>query len=533
MKKRFLCLLFALFLFVSLIPATVLADEATEKPEVKFDFMLSGQDERIPPVDGKTDTEALPAVMLDEDVALTMKAGDEPVYYATTQSTNPTFPNNFYLSPGSAAEWNVKFEYPADGIPTVTLKDAKIINKFGLWFGGVNIPMTSDIKIVLEGTNRFEYLTPNEDSTFPKRGLFNMNTTGTVTITGSGKLDIYSDSHSTQTGAIMGRGDIILDHVDIFMSMPETKGKSNGIQTTGGDIIMKGGSWTIDSYDDPKTLHAVGQESGYRNNQEAIHSAVFAKKRADGTGGNFVVEDGAKVLIMASPFVNDYNKGVLMYTEGKFTIKNSTVEIGLVGKVPTGVSIFAEKPTFEFTNDTYYIVAIKTKKADYTPGTLALTPDLTRAVDWFNHERMAQLTYFKVTPGGEGGPTCAMPPVEEEEEWTPPVEDNTGNTGNTGNNDNTGNTGNTGNNDNTGNTDNTPEPSQPAPTQPAQPAPTEGTKDPAEVVTPNATEQKAEDNQDGEGSGNGLLILVIVLCVLAVGGSGFAVYWFVLRKPKK
>ena len=518
MKKRFLCLLMALCLVAVLLPVTALADE---KPEAKFDFMLSDQDERIAPVDGRTDTEAIPAVMLDSEVALTMKAGDAPVYYATKQSTNPTFPNNWYLAPGSASDWNVKFEYPADGIPTVTLKDAKIINKFGLWFGGVNVPMTSDVKIVLEGTNRFEYITPNEDGTFPKRGLFNMNTTGTATITGSGKLDIYSDTHSTTTGAIMGRGDIILDHVDIFMSMPETKGKSNGIHTTGGDIIMKGGSWTVDSYDDPKTLHATGQDSGYRNNQEAIHSAVFAKKRADGTGGNFIVEDGAKVLIMVSPFVNDYNKGIVMYTEGKFTIKNSTVEIGLIGKVPSGVSIFAEKPTFEYTNDTYYIVAVKTKYPTYTPGTLAITPDLTRVVDWFNHERMAQLTYFKVTPGGTGGPTCEMPPVVEEEEWVPPTEATTATTKPT-----TSTT--TPTNSATQATQAT------AATQATQATSankaTEGSS--ANKATEGTNAATGENDADKEEkSGNGVLVLVIVICALAVAGSGFALYWFVFRKP--
>ena len=98
--------------------------------------------------------------------------------------------------------------------------------------------------------------------------------------TGDGKLTFASDSHSYNTGVIAGRGDVILDHVDIYMDLPETKGKSNGIYTTGGDIIIKGGKWTVNSYDDPNTYHAIGQSSGYRNNQEAIHSAVFAKKRA-------------------------------------------------------------------------------------------------------------------------------------------------------------------------------------------------------------------------------------------------------------
>lgn len=414
MKKRFLCLFLALCLFASLLSVTALADE---KPVAKFDFLLSGQDARPAPGDSPSAKNGIPDVMLDTEAALTMNAGDEAKYYVTTK-TDSNFPDNTYLNPGTESNWNVKFEYPADGIPTVTLKDANLVNKFGLWFGGVNIPMTSDIKIVLEGENHIEFLVTNDDKVFPAHGLLNMNTTGTVTITGDGKLTFASDSHSYNTGVIAGRGDVILDHVDIYMDLPETKGKSNGIYTTGGDIIIKGGKWTVNSYDDPNTYHAIGQSSGYRNNQEAIHSAVFAKKRADGTGGNFVVEDGANVLLMVSPFVNENNGGVVIYTEGKFTIKDSTVEIGLIGKVPSNASIFKEKPTLEYADDTYYIVATNAKYPEYFPENPVLIPYETRAVDWFNFKKVHQLTYFKISAGGEGGPTCLMPPVTE---TTPPT----------------------------------------------------------------------------------------------------------------
>ena len=500
MKKRFLCLLMTVCLFAALLPTTVLADG---KPDAKFDFMLSGQDQVLPyAVEGPAKEHGFPEVMLDTEVALTMKAGDAPQYYATKQN-DPNFSDNFYLTPGTSDDWSVKFEYPADGIPTVTLKDAKIVNRFGLWFGGVNVPMTSDIKIVLEGTNHIEYITPNTDSVFPRHGLFNMNTTGTVTITGSGKLTFASDTHSFNTGVIMGRGDIVLDHTDIFMTLPETKGKSNGIHTTGGDVIIKGGNWTVDSYDDPNTLHAQGQTDGHRNNQEAIHSAVFVQKRADGTGGNFIVEDGATVLIMVSPFVNEKNKGVVMYTEGKFTIKDSTVELGLIGKVPTGVSFFTEKPTFEYKDDTYYIIATKTSQAKYTPGKAVLTPAMNKVVDWFNHKNMAQLTYFKVTPGGAGGPTCEMPA----QATTPPVES-------------------------TPTTAPTTEPTVALPTVPPTTAP-------ASSATPNATAPTAPASTGTTGtdaekdSGNSNLVLIIVLVVLVVAGGGFALYWFVLRKPEE
>ncbi len=483
MKKRFLCLLLTLCLVAAAFPISVLAAGTSE---AKFDFMLSGQDERLKAPKDQTPIDGYPDVMLDTDAALTIKAGDAPKYYATKQN-DPNFPTNYYLAPSTEADWNVKFEYPAGGIPTVTLKDANIVNRFGLWFGGVNIAMTSDIKIVLEGNNRIEYVTPNEDVVFPAHGLFNMNTTGTVTITGSGKLTFVSDSHSYNTGVIMGRGDIVLDHVDILMTMPETKGKSNGIHTTGGDVTIKGGSWTVDAYDDPETFHAVGQTNGFRNNQEAIHSAVFVQKRADGTGGNLVVEDGAKVLIMVSPFVNQNNNGVVMYTEGKFTIKDSSVEIGLIGKVPTGVSLFAEKPTFEYEDDTYYIIATKSTQPDYTPGNASLVPAMNKVLDWFNQKNMKSLTYFKVTPGGAGGPTCEMPVEAPAVDGTTPVE--------------------------------------PAPTTAPTTAPTN-----APAAAPTTADTKDTDTE--KDSGNNTLVLIIVICAVVVAGGGFVLYWFVIRKRK-
>lgn len=485
MKKRFFCLLLVLVLMAGLLPMNVLAD--ADKPDAKFDFILSGEE--------------MPE---DTDAALVMKAGDDAQYYATKQ-TDPNKPDNWYLTPGTDAEWNVKFEYPADGIPTITLKDAKIVNKFGLWFGGINIPMTSDVKVVVEGDNHLEYLS-GTDTVFPAYGSLMLRTTGTTTVTGTGKLDFASDHHSISSdksitsGVLAADGDIILDNVEIFISMPETKGKTNGICSTGGDIIMKGGSLTIVAYDDPETLHDPGKDSGYRCNQEAIHSAVFVKKREDGTGGNFTVQDGAEVLIMASPFVNKENKGILMFTEGTFTIKDSTVEIGLVGKIPSGVSLFDKKPTLEFANDTYTITATKSKYPGYEHGVVALTPAEDKLVDFLADDvRLTQLTYFKVTPGGPGGPYCELP-EEEPTEAPEPAETQS------------------------------PEPTQkaPEPTEETKPEPTT-----APTQAPEPTEKQDDPTPAKKGPSNGLVIAVVVICVLAIAASGFALYWFVFRPNKK
>lgn len=508
MKKQFLCLLLALVLTVGLLPVTALAD--TAKPEAKFDFILSGAE--IP-----EDTEA----------ALVMNAGDEPRYYATKQS-DPAFPNNYYLSPGTETEWNVKFAYPAVGIPTVTLKDAKIINKFGLWFGGIDMPMTSDVKVVVEGTNQIEYVS-GTDQDLPLYGALILHTTGTSTIAGPGKLNITSDHHyykdgkSVNSGALACDGDLILENVELFISLPESKGKTNGICTTGGNVTMKGGSLTLVSYDDPETTHDPGSQDGYRRNQETMHSAVSVKKTEGGEGGNFTVQDGAKVLIMGSPCKSSYNNGHMIYTEGTFIIKDSTVELGLVGKT-SSVYLFGNKPTLEFKDNTYTISATKTKP-EYTHGQVAITPKEDKLVDYLSDDvRAVTLTYFKVAPGGPGGPHCELPPEEPPVNVTPP--------------------------ENPDNKDDEPEepeepqptepqPTEPAPTEPAptEPAPTESqaatqpagdTTQPSQ--TPAATQQPDNTTPTEKDSGNGLLTWVIVICSVLIAGCGFALYWFVFRK---
>ena len=493
MKKRFLCLLMALCLIAVLLPVTALADE---KPDAKWDFALKGN-EKAPE---------------DDQAELVMKAGDEAKYYATKQS-DPSFPSNWYLTPGSESEWNVKFEYPADGIPTITMKDAKIVNGCGLWFGGYNIPMTSDVKLVLEGSN---YI-----SSAKYAGPLVFRTTGTATVTGSGKLEVAGDTHSMDSGFIASYGNLILDHANIVLNFPESWGKTNGLATRGGDIIMKGGSLTLVAYDDPNTTHEPGKDSGYTHNQESFYSAVYAKKREDGTGGNFTVQDGATFIAMGSPVASvsksvELNKGQMIYVDGKFTIKDSTVELALIGKVASSSSLFGAKPTMEYANDTYYVVATKTKQPAVVLDTATLTPVMDKVVDYFSHTSLGQLTYFKVTPGGTGGPTSAQPPVVEEEEWVPPTEATTATTKPTTTTPTTAPT-----------TATTPTTSSTKATE-ATKAPTKAT----EANTATTDKQDVTTGDDSTESGNGLMVVVIVICAVVIVGSGFALYWFVFRKKK-
>ena len=65
-------------------------------------------------------------------IRVEMKAGDEPKYWVTGEFDAANYAGYYFMKEGTAAEWNVKLEYPENGIPTVTLKNAKI-NKVYRW----------------------------------------------------------------------------------------------------------------------------------------------------------------------------------------------------------------------------------------------------------------------------------------------------------------------------------------------------------------------------------------------------------------
>jgi hypothetical protein len=215
----------------------------------------------------------------------------------------------------------------------------------------------------------------------------------------------------------VANGSLILDNANLTVLTSEEWGCSYGISVEKGDMTVKGGSVKIVGYDNASTTHYEGKTTGYNLNANAIYAGIAVFKTDDAaTNGNLTVEDGAKVTVAVSICKNTNNpNNEAVVTQGKFTIKDSEVEIALIGKCLDGSKLFLAKPTLEYKDGAYTVTATKTKKATptlveydrdkYTKDMTALAPDTSKVVDWAETTSLGSITYFKVVAGGSGAGT--------------------------------------------------------------------------------------------------------------------------------
>ncbi len=351
---------------------------------------------------------------------LKMKAGDPTKYYISG-NFDTTAPNDYFCkeltdaAKIAAGEWNMMIEYPADGIPTVTIKKLFIQNKGALQFGGWYAPYEGPAKLIIAEdsiiNSKYGY---KSTLRFTNKGDDN---DVTVTSLNNAKLTLVSNTLNKDEGAIKSDGNLTLDNANIECVLTEYNGIANGVTVNGGNLTIKGGSLRIHAWDDPNKTgtHKEGEEANYLLNANACYAGLRAKKVADSTTklGNITIEGGANVYLAISVCSNaaDADKR-LVASDGVFTIKDSTVEMGLVGKCIDGAKLFSVKPTLEFTNNAYTVTATKTKKPtvkvtahelDQWARYVEMTPDASKVVDWASTTSLGSITYFKVVPGGNGG----------------------------------------------------------------------------------------------------------------------------------
>ena len=346
-----------------------------------------------------------------------MNAGDPTKYYTTYVPTAEAHSKNSILKATTdTTNWCMKIEYDADGIPTVTLKNAVIDGKYGLLFGGWNAANEGPVKLVLEGTN----IIAAEYSYKSALQFLFKGDKGGVTIEGPGSLLVSTNCHGgtdSKMGAVnVMKGSLTMNNANLTVLTSEEWGNSFGIVVDGGDFNINGGSLKVVGYDNASTTHYEGKDSGYNLNANALYAGIVVfKTDENATNGNFTVAGGAKVTVAASIAKNSNNPNhETVMAQGKFTIKDSEVEIAMIGKCVDGAKLFSVKPTLEFANG-YTVTATKTKKASptlvaydrdaYTKDISALTPDESKLVDWAETTSMGSITYFKVVAGGSGSGT--------------------------------------------------------------------------------------------------------------------------------
>jgi len=260
-------------------------------------------------------------------------------------------------------DWTIKFEYPVDGVPTLTFKGAKIQGNstgHGMTFGST----WSNFKVVV--------LEDSEVNNGTHNCFWATSITGDVIIEGAGKLTLRSTSGNSPYGCPLRLGNVGDAYIQnanleiiggVYIINAET-GQKNG---TRSGIIKTGGNLIIDNsevnFDNPfgnaiwmlEKMNAEGKVS--TEDYKVIEDNVSKK--------DLIIRNGSVI----TGTTNSYGFGV----SGDLTVADSTVEM------TCGNGVFATKPTLEG------VTAIGGLSANKTIA--------------YNENRWSMFRYIKIVPG--------------------------------------------------------------------------------------------------------------------------------------
>ena len=214
MAKRIFGLFLALCLVVGLLPMIALAAEEKPTPPATLVVTTGTNTDRI-------------------QFTPEMSQGMTPAYAKTTAE------GNLVLEGASETDYNLKAEWPADGKPTLILKNATLNNN-SMYVAaseaadGVAVPLvhtiaiggTEDFVVLVKGTNTINGNHDKKPTTTAEyrrpRGIEAKNL-GTLTIKGDSKADkLTIDNYS---GSIMGKwyNALIFENMTFYAEMHQTK----------------------------------------------------------------------------------------------------------------------------------------------------------------------------------------------------------------------------------------------------------------------------------------------------------------------
>ena len=188
MKRRILSLLLALCLVVGLLPMMVLAEEG-ETPAATATLTINTAGPHT-------------ASAKRVNWTPTLSAGMAPVYAKTTDEGVVT------TTGASADDWNLKVEWAADGVPTLTMHNAYLVNNnvntstyAGTVYNTINIGGTADFVIALEGTNATKdgWLAGTGQAIHRVPQTIVATNSGTLTIRGNSKADSLTIDNSSDS----------------------------------------------------------------------------------------------------------------------------------------------------------------------------------------------------------------------------------------------------------------------------------------------------------------------------------------------
>ena len=360
MKKVF-SLLIALCLIVGLLPLAALAEEATT-PSVYITTKLNNG---------------------DADFWADAVAPGAATKYATTTAEG-------VVADGTADNWNVKLEYPADGKPTLTLKGATL--KAGSGRYPLHISGNADLTVVIEADSSI--------STANRGGFYNI-CTGVVTITGPGKLTVDSTDgnclHLAGIPADLNAGTTIIKDANLELNPTGSSTTRAAIAFMGGDVTIDNSKIAIKGTDGAIGIWGYASYTKDANGNVTKVSATWKAGVNDTGKRNLTVQNGSVITCQST---SRQALGAI----GTVTIKDSTVE----AEITHDFGIFDKKPTFEGN----YTAIAGAKKEDAAA---------------YEASKFMSYKYFKITPAADPAPTEPTTPSEPTTTPTQPTTPSGGN----------------------------------------------------------------------------------------------------------
>ena len=310
---------------------------------------------------------------------LTATEGGSPVYYKNQSyqgytSAGAANGTGWKQVVGTVDDWNVKFEYPAGGVPTLTLKDAKMdhIGDDGTTLYTANgtdaatgetlykttgtlsaiLPQSgsayiNDLKVILQGENHIEC----------NNGIIRGSASATQMFR---NITIVGENGGSITGTGKGIGitaadgyDLILRNATIDISTTSAGGTPVPIRTSNGSITISGGSITASN---TKNVAIGAMNSGNITIQNAVVNANNTFTSASGSGainapGGTVTIDGGTVNAVstngagiASGEAVTVKDGTVNISAGTYGINGSAQISGGTMEITAGTGAFSSAP---------------------------------------------------------------------------------------------------------------------------------------------------------------------------------------------
>ena len=308
MKRRILSLLLVICMVAGLLSVTVCAEDA-KTATVAFAKSY-----------GKNS--------VGDDVTyperLTVSEGDEPAYAITNEE-------GLTVKTGANADnYNIKFEYPAGGTPTLYLKNANIANEYAYGITPEYTKGLFDLKIVVEADSRVR---SSKGCIYTKGG--------DLTVTGPGKLSLETfEVHSVL--AVLKTNDV--DHYNLYIkdanleltfggvsgslistelgSITMENSTIKGVNRNGSAIVSNGGDIVATNC----TFDYEATWSGFAANKGGLTLTNCTIKAI--SGFKVIYSDKDALIKNCDAFLEgDHFENPAIDVRGDFYIDNSTVEM--------------------------------------------------------------------------------------------------------------------------------------------------------------------------------------------------------------